>query len=281
MKNNGGIARLLLGSIIPGLVLIAWWLGSKTGSAVVPTFGEVWTVLTHPFAEPEGLYSRSLAFSIVITLMRLGLGFGLAVVTGVVLGMIAGRNHIMEHILHPIVELARPINPIVLLPIITVLIGLASLGTMLYGPMKAWEHDVLDQVQVAMILILWYGAFFPIYMSTVHGVRNVRTAYLEAMSLMGANKRQVMRWVVLPHSLPYIANGMRIALGVSWLVVIAAEVFPGTRSGLGYMLCTACKTAEYEYTFSAIIVIGVIGLLSNEILKRFEARVSHWRKTET
>ena len=61
---------------------------------------------------------------------------------------------------------------------------------------------------------------------------------------------------------------MRIALGVTWLVIIAAELFPGTRSGLGYMLCTACKTSEYEYTFAAIILIGVIGLLTNGLLRR-------------
>jgi ABC-type nitrate/sulfonate/bicarbonate transport system permease component len=73
---------------------------------------------------------------------------------------------------------------------------------------------------------------------------------------------------------------MRIALGVTWLVVVAAELFPGTRSGLGYLLCTACKTSEYAYTFAAIILIGVIGLLTNEALRRFERRVGHWQAAE-
>jgi len=272
--------RFLLGAIIPGIVLLAWWAGSRSGSAVVPTFGEVWRVLAHPFEEPPDLYSRSLAFSILLTLIRFALGYVMAVLTAVPLGIIAARTRTMEHILHPIVELARPVNPIVLLPLLTVLLGLTSLATLTYGGADAWRHDVLDQVQLAMLFILWYGAFFPIYLSTLHGVRNIRTSYLESMALMGATRSQLLRWVVLPHALPSIANGMRIALGVTRLVVTAAEIFPATRSGLGYMLCTACKTSEYEYTFAAIIVVGVIGLLSNEVLRRFERRVGHWQAAE-
>jgi len=277
---DGTAARILLGSIIPSLLLLAWWAGIRSGSAVVPTFGEVWAVIAHPFEEPPDLYSRSLAFSALLTLVRFFLGYLLAVVTAVPLGIFAARSPVTEHILHPIVELARPINPIVLLPLLTVLLGLASLATMVSGGADAWKHDILDQVQLAMVFILWYGAFFPIYLSTIHGVRKVRISFLEAMFLLGATRRQILRWVIIPHALPSIANGMRIALGVTWLVVIAAEIFPGTRSGLGYMLCTACKTSEYEYTFAAIIVIGVIGLLSNEVLRRFERRAGHWQALE-
>jgi len=262
-------------------MVFLWWRGLRSGSAVVPGFGEVWYVLSHPFEEPAELNSRSLAFSILLTLIRLSLGYLLALVTAVPLGIWAGRNRFIEYVVHPLVELARPINPIVLLPIITVLLGVASLATVLYGQMDAWRYDVLDQVQLAMILILWYGAFFPIYISTVHGVQNVPRAYLETAGLMGAKRLHVLRWVIVPHTLPSIANGMRIALGVSWLVIIAAEIFPGTRSGLGYMLCTACKTAGYEYTFAALIVIGVIGLVLNEFFRWFEKKVSRWKVTES
>jgi NitT/TauT family transport system permease protein len=272
--------RIALGSVIPGLVLLAWGYGAAAGSAVIPGFGEVWEVLSHPFREPPDLYSRSLAFSTLLTLFRFAAGYLLAVVTAVPLGILAARSRAAEYILYPIVELARPINPIVLLPLLTVLLGLASLSTVVFGAQEAWKHDILDQVQLAMIFILWYGAFFPIYISTLHGVRGVRTAYLETMFLLGARKGQLLRWVILPFALPSIANGMRIALGVTWLVVIAAELFPGTRSGLGYLLCTACKTSEYAYTFAAIILIGIIGLASNEVLRRFERRVSHWQAAE-
>lgn len=167
-----------------------------------------------------------------------------------------------------------------LLPIATVLFGLSSVGSVVYGGTEAWKHDILDQIQIAMIFILWWGAFFPVFMSAVHGVRSVRISYLETMELLGATRQQILRKVIFPHTLPYLANGMRIALGVTWLVLIAAEIFPGTRSGLGYMLCTACKTSDYQYTFAAMFMIGMVGLVTDWFLSRIERSVGHWQSVE-
>lgn len=272
--------KLLLGSILPLAVVLAWWAGIRSGTAVVPSFGDVIRVLLHPFETPPDLYSRSLAFSLMMTLIRLALGFGLGVVTAVPLGFLAGFNRVVDRILYPLVQFARPVNPVVLLPIATVLLGLSSLATVLFGVVDAWKYDILDQVQLAMIIILWWGSFFPVFLSTLHGVRSVRSAYLETMQLLGASRMETMRRVVFPHALPSIANGMRIALGVSWLVLIAAEIFPGTRSGIGYMLCTACKTSDYQYTFAAVLVIGVVGLVTDVLLHRFERRAGHWQSAE-
>ena len=272
--------KLLLGSILPLVVILAWWYGIRSGTAVVPAFGDVLRVLLHPFETPPDLYSRSLAFSLMMTLLRLAIGFGLAAATAIPLGFLAGRSRIADRVLYPVVQLARPINPVVLLPIATVLFGLSSLASPAAGALDAWKHDVWDQVQIAMVFILWWGAFFPIFIATVHGVRTVRTAYIETMSLFGASDGQTMKKVVLPHALPAIVNGMRIALGVAWLVLIAAELFPGTRSGIGYMLCTACKTSDYQYTFAAMIVIGVVGLAMDAGIHRLERRVSHWLAAE-
>ncbi len=271
---------MLLGSILPGSLILAWWYGIRVGTAVVPTFGEVWEVLTHPFTPPEDLATRSLAFSFMMTMIRLSLGFGLGIITAIPLGFFAGRYRPVHRILNPLVQMARPINPIILLPIATVLFGLSSLGTVLYGGMEAWRHDILDQVQIAMIFILWWGAFFPVFLSALHGVRSVRRSHIEMMKLMGAGESQIFLKVILPHSLPYIANGMRVALGVTWLVLIAAEIFPGTRSGLGYMLCTACKTSDYQYTFSALIVIGIVGFLLDSLIAGIETRLSYWKTME-
>jgi NitT/TauT family transport system permease protein len=277
---DGLPGRAALGAVIPALILLAWWLGIRSGTAVVPGFGEVWHVLTHPFETPPDIYSRSLGFSLMMTLIRLALGFGLGVVTAVPLGLLAGQNRAVDRLLQPAVQMARPINPIVLLPIATVLFGISSLASLAVGHEEAWRHDVWDQVQVAMVLILWWGAFFPVFLSTVHGVRSARTSYVEALRLMGATASQTFRHVYLPHALPSAANGMRIAMGVTWLVLIAAEIFPGTRSGLGYMLCVACKTSDYQYTFAAIIVIGVVAYLTDLGLARLERAAGHWQAPE-
>jgi NitT/TauT family transport system permease protein len=153
-------------------------------------------------------------------------------------------------------------------------------ASVVVGPVDAWRSDVWDQVQLAMVFILWWGAFFPVFMHTLHGVRSVRTAYLETMTLLGATDRQVLTRVMVPHVLPSIAHGMRVAMGVTWLVLLAAEIFPGTRSGIGYMLCTACKTSDYQYTFAAVIVIGAVGLVIDVLLNRLERRAGHWLAAE-
>lgn len=268
--------KLALGSIVPALLILAWYMGIRSGTAVVPTFGEVYDVLANPFEQPSDIYSRSLAFSAMMTILRLALGFSLGVATGLMAGLAAGQSKVINRILQPAVQLARPINPIVLLPIATVLFGISSLSSVLFGGNLSWEHDVLDQVQIAMIFILWWGAFFPVFISTLHGVRSTRVSYIETMRLMGATRWQTFRHVHMPHALPSSVNGMRIALGVTWLVLIAAEVFPGTRSGLGYMLCVACKTSDYEFTFAAIILIGLIAWITDALMHRIEERASHW-----
>jgi sulfonate transport system permease protein len=272
--------KVLLGAIIPLFLLLLWWLGTRSGTAVVPSFGAVLDVLLHPFRTPPDLSSRSLAFSLLMTLLRLAIGFSLALATAVPLGLWAGRSRVVDRILYPIVQVSRPVNPVVLLPIVTVLFGLSSLASVAVGPVDAWRHDVWDQVQLAMLFILWWGAFFPVFMGTVHGVRSVRTAYLETMALLGASDLQLLRMVLLPHALPSIAQGMRIAMGVSWLVLLAAEIFPGTRSGIGYMLCTACKTSDYQYTFAAVVVIGIAGLLIDVLFQRIERRAGRWQSVE-
>ncbi|MDF1555666.1 MAG: ABC transporter permease [Deferrisomatales bacterium] len=272
--------RCGLGAVLPAVLVLAWGYGARSGSSVVPGFQEVWSVLSHPFDVPRDLLSGSLAESTGLTVLRLGLGFLLALVTAVPLGVWAGRDRRVAYLLQPAVEAARPINPIVMLPLLTVFLGLSSLGTLVHGVADAWRYPLLDQLQTTVVLILWAGAFFPIYTSTVHGVRGVRTAHLEMLDLIGATRWHRIRWVVWPHCLPSVVNGMRIGLGVSWLVVVAAEAFPGTHSGLGHMLCTACNTAEYEYTFAAAIVIGVLGVFSSEGLRRLEVRVSRWQAAE-
>ncbi len=272
--------RLALGSIIPFILVLAWWYGVKKGTAVVPSFSEVWDVLSHPFREPPDLSTRSLAFSTFITLLRLTIGFGLGVITAVPLGYLAAKSPVWRRVLDPVIQMAKPINPIILLPIATVLFGLTSLGTILYGELQAWRHDILDQVQVAMVLILWWGTFFPVYISTFDATVTIKRSYIETLVLMEASKWHIFRYVELPSVLPQVLSGMRIALGVTWLVLIAAEIFPGTRAGLGYMLCTACKTSDYQYTFSALIIIAIVGLVTDRLLQWLEKRTSHWKALE-
>ena len=124
------------------------------------------------------------------------------------------------------------------------------------------------------------GAFFPIVLSTAGGAAGVRDAYIETVRVFGANRRQALLKVIVPAAAPSIVTGLRVGGGIAWRVIIAAEIFPGTRGGLGYMITTAHEQASYEYAFASIIVIGAIGLILDGLLRLAGAGVSRWQPKE-
>lgn len=271
--------RLLLGLALPAAVLLAWHLGSRGGSAVLPTIPEVLDVLAHPLRDPPHLDSRPLLASAGLSMLRVLLGFTVAALAAVPLGLWAGRSVTGRRIVSPLVEVLRPVCPIAWLPLAIIVFGLASLGSLLWGD-ASWRHDILAQLRFAMIFIIAWGAFFPIFLNTAAAVAGVRELYVEAARTLGASPGQVFRKVVLPASLPGILTGLRTGMGLAWMVIVAAEMFPGTRAGLGYMIVTAHQVAQYEYAFAALAVIGAIGLCVDAVLHRVERRVGRWTALE-
>jgi len=276
MKKIG--AKIALGAILPLLVLAGWHYASK-GSAIVPSVGSVLGVLLHPFQEPPGLDSMPLANSAAISVLRVVFGFGLAAFTGVPLGLIIGRHQRINDIFSPIISAAMVVSPIAWLPVTILVFGLASPATAIYGD-ESWRHGLLDQLRFAIIAVIWMGAFFPIVLNTAAGARSVRDAHTEAVRVLGAGKWQVLTKVILPGAAPTILTGLRVAAGIAWRVIVAAEIFPGTRGGLGYMISTAHTQASYEYAFAGIIVIGCIGLVLDGTLRLLALPISHWQPRE-
>ncbi len=284
MKENGKrlqrlIYDILLGSVLPVLTLIVWQWWASYHSRVVPRPLDVLYVLIHPFETPANLDSLPLAHSCGISVLRVFLGFTAAALTGVPLGLLAGRIQLIRRLIMPICELSRPICPIAWLPVTILVFGFASIGSAVWGD-RSWEHPITDQLQFAMIAVIWWGGFFPIFINTAHGVETVKKIYLEVASVLGAGPRRIFLEIVLPGALPSILTGLRVGLGISWMVIIAAEIFPGTRAGLGYMIATSHQVAEYQYTFASIVVIGAIGLISSKGFEWITKRVSRWQIME-
>jgi len=199
-----------------------------------------------------------------------------AMLLAVPLGLLVGRFRTCREIFSPIFEMGRPICPVAWLPVLILLLGDASAATMLYGE-DAWKHSLLSEVPWAMVVVIWWGAFFPIFVNTVHGVTHVKALYIEVARTNGATPFQIFRHVILPGAMPAIVAGLRIGVGVAWMVIVAAEFYPGTSAGLAYMITTADDVAKFQYVFACIIVIGVLGLLTNVGLRRLEARVGRWQ----
>ena len=278
MNGKRLIVRVLLGAVVPLAILVVWHLASA-GSVVVPSIGAVLDVLLHPLREPPALDATSLASGALISVLRVVCGFGLAALTAVPIGIGVGRSDTVRRLLAPTMAAAMVISPIAWIPVAIIAFGLSSPATAIYGD-EAWRYGLLDQVRFAIVAVIWLGAFFPIALNAAAGARGVRDIYIEAARVLGASRRQVLSKIILPGAAPAIVTGLRVGGGIAWRVIIAAEIFPGTRGGLGYMIATAHEQASYEYAFASIIVIGAIGLALDGALRLAARRVSRWQPKE-
>lgn len=272
------LRRLALGAILPLAILALWHWASST-SVVVPSIARVVDVLAHPLRRPADLDATSLADGLTVSVLRVALGFSLAALTAIPAGLLIGRCAAAKAIFQPTISAAMSISPIAWMPIAIITFGLASPATVAYGD-GAWRHDVLDQLRFAVVAVIWLASFFPIVVNTAAGAGGVKQAHLEAARVLGASRRALLTKVVIPSAVPSIVTGLRLGAGIAWRVIVAAEIFPGTRSGLGYMIATSHEQASYEYAFAAIIVIGAIGISLDGAFRLLAGRVGHWQSKE-
>jgi len=269
------LTKIAWGASLPVIGLALWHFASRE-SVIVPSIPAVWQVLAHPLREPPTLDALPLAQSAAISFARVLVGFGLAVLTGVPLGLLVGRFQRASDVVSPSFAAAMVISPVAWLPVTILVFGLASPATVLYGD-EAWQHGTLDQVRFAIVAVIWLGTLCPIVLNTAASARGVRDAHIEAARVLGAQRWQVLVKVILPSAGPGILTGIRVGGGIAWRVIIAAEVFPGTRGGLGHMITNAHTQGSYEYAFASILVIGLIGLTLDGVLRLLVVTVGHWQ----
>jgi len=186
---------------------------------------------------------------IVASLFRVTWGFLLAVLVGVPFGLLLGWFHRVYQAFNPMIQVLRPISPIAWIPLAILWFGVSDL---------------------APIFLIFLASVFPITVSATAAVRNLQPVYLRAARNFGLSRSQLFRRVILPASLPQILTGLRIALGVAWLVVVAAEMI-AVNSGLGYLIIDARNAGKrYDLVVAGMIIIGVIGLLLDMMVRRLE-----------
>jgi NitT/TauT family transport system permease protein len=226
------------------LLLLLWHFSVKlTGTDVFPSPLSVERGLTQLIE--GGLLWRYVADS----LGRVGVGYLTAVAVGVPGGLLLGWYPSAAQVVNPVIQMLRPISPIAWIPVAIVLFGVGN---------------------VAAIYLIFLGAFFPIVVSTMNGVRNVPSMYRRAGRNFGLSPLQLLAKVVLPAALPQMLVGLRIALGIAWLVVVAAEMI-AVDSGLGYLVIDARNAGKrYDLVVAAMILIGVTGLALDFGIRRAE-----------
>ncbi len=188
----------------------------------------------------QGVLQRN----VVASLFRVAWGFALAVAVGVPLGLIMARRTLANRSVDPLVQILRPISPIAWLPI----------STLLFGGVTFW-----DPADISAIFLIFLSSFFPIVTATRAAVRAIEPKYLRSAQNFGVHGLDAVRLVVLPGALPHILTGLRLALGISWVVVVAAEML-GVASGLGFQVNDARNNLRYDLVIAAMVMIGLIGL---------------------
>ncbi len=248
--------------LLPIIIIFAWEAAAIliNNAFILPRLESIFVVLIHPFSTDMTLGNGSLAENAAASLFRVAIGFAIATVIAVTLGIAMGRSANVNAFFDSTIELLRPIPPLAWVPL--------SL---------AWFKIGLTSI----VFIIVLGAFFPILLNTIDGVKGVKKTWLEVATTLGATERQVLAKVVLPGAAPTIWTGLRVGFGIAWMCVVAAEWLPGTSRGLGYLILFAFNFGQTNLIIAGMIVIGVIGIVIDFFFKWVERRRFSWRGLES
>lgn len=203
----------------------------------------------------NGYKGTSLWQHIGASLFRTLMGFGLGVLLGVPAGLYTGYNRVAGALVSPIMAFIRPIPPIAFIPMAVLYFGLGEVGK---------------------VVLIFFTAFNYAYVNAHAGAVHVPIAYYRAAQSIGLTTGQTFFRVTLPAAIPQIFTGLKVAMALSWAVVVAAELV-GAQKGLGFMISDAAQLFLIPVVFIGIALIGVIGLLLNGILSGLETHLVHWK----
>jgi NitT/TauT family transport system permease protein len=228
---------------------------------LAPRFGLINRTFLPPFSEIivrglEYTFEGKLLPQVVVSVERALGGFGLGVVTAVPLGILLGWYKPLEAYLNPLLQLLRQTNPVSLFPAFILFFGIGY---------------------ATSIAIIYWVVVWPILLGTVNGVRHVDPALVRYARSVGLPSRQLFVKVVLPSAIPSIITGMRLAATYSFLMLVVSEMV-GASSGLGYLIVNAQYLMSIHLLYVGVIVLALLGILSNWGLVRLERRLTRWKQ---
>ena len=230
------------------------------GTIGLLTFAATWEVFARSGAFPTSMtppiesiaaatyylvINGTIFISILFTMMRVAVGLALACVIAIPLGLAMGRSKAVEQIFLPPISVLMPIPSLAWVPLFILWLGLGNVTT---------------------ILVVVYAAVFPLVYNVWRGVKAINPVWLRAGLSMGSDSHAMFWRIIFPGSLPYVVTGLRLAYGRAWMAVIGAELLAGTDWGLGRMIFEAKEWLSTGQMMSAIIMIGVIALISERLL---------------
>jgi NitT/TauT family transport system permease protein len=251
------LRAFVLGAGFPILLILIWDRAvAFTGTRLIPSPYQV-AVMMYDFTF-GGVYDDAFSGTILIhvwkSMQRVYGGFLLAALIGVPLGLMIGRIKVLRQLLDPTISLLRPIPVTAWLPLSMIFFGL--------GPNAA-------------IFLVFLGAFYPILLNTMFGVRSIDPRLFEAASMLGCSGTGMFRQIVLPASLPAIFSGLRIAHGFAWILIVVGEM-TGVPTGLGSVVMDGRTLSRTDLVITGMIVIGACGFVTDRIIVAISNRLLSW-----
>lgn len=260
--NNGWVSRLnkQFPDLVPPIAAIAiflvlWQLFSWTPGATLPgpiqVVQDTWILIFWPFYDRGGT-DKGLFWQILASLQRVAISYTLAAIIGIGLGILIGTNKLMSKALDPIFQLLRTVPPLAWVPI-----SLAA----------------LRQNEPAALFVIFITAIWPILINTAVGVKQIPQDYNNVAKVLQLTRREYFFNILVPAALPYIFTGLRIAIGLAWLAIIAAEIVMSGIVGIGFFIWEAYQNNNVSEVILALIYIGVVGLVLDKIMAWIETRI--------
>ncbi len=207
----------------------------------------------------EWVQDKVFWIDVVYTFARVWSGVITACLIAIPMGLMIGWNRVFSDFTFPMVEILRPIPGIAYIPV-----------AIMFLP---WE-------EASTAFICFIGAFFPIIVNTITGVKTIDRSYFRAAQCLGSNPRQIFWHVVVPGALPYISTGTALGMGIGWMASVAGEMISG-KYGLGYRIWESYTLIRYPLIVVGMIVIGFLGLASSATIRYLTKRIVPWRKAIT
>jgi ABC-type nitrate/sulfonate/bicarbonate transport system permease component len=247
-------ALWMIGSIAVTALFIAGWQLIATYSGIPPVFlpgpDRSWNALVNGFANGDLLHLTR------ATVERMIYGWALASVAGIVLGALIGSSRIAREYIAPMLEMVRPVPVSAFMPVVIAFIGLTG--------------------KMVMIVIA-IGSVWPVLLATVHGVSSIEPRLVEVSKSLRFNRFQMLWKFALPNSQPDILAGMRIGLTVSLILAVIGEMLT-SENGLGYQILMSARSFRSADLFAGVILLGLIGLISNVVLQEIERYMLRWKR---
>jgi bicarbonate transport system permease protein len=237
------------------IFLVVWQLFSWTPGATLPgpiqVVQQTWILIFWPFYDRGGT-DKGLFWQILASLQRVAISYSLAAVIGIGLGILIGTNKMMSKALDPIFQLLRTVPPLAWVPI-----ALAA----------------LRQNEPAALFVIFITAIWPILINTAVGVKQIPQDYNNVAKVLQLSRREYFFDILIPGALPYIFTGLRIAIGLAWLAIIAAEIVMSGIVGIGFFIWEAYQNNNVSEVILALIYIGIVGLLLDKLMAWLEALI--------